>query len=300
MMTINTAARASGSIPYEHGEPTLLTRIIKGKAFIAQNGIFLLLVLTSGIALKHHYSEAGTEGLAWILRPTAALVEQMSGIPFEEETRVGWVNYSRRIIIAPACAGVNFLIIAYCMTAFFGICRIENRNLKWMWLAGAIGCAYGLTVLVNAVRITVAIYSYEADLSSGWLTPDRVHRLEGVVIYFFFLCLFYSIMSAAFALLRKQNAFGKGIHEQPPGSHGALAGLVPLFWYGLITIAVPVINGTIAKNGSRFAEHCAMVITGSLGVLTVLVVVPLGCKGLKQLNHKLHESWLRVRKSFPG
>jgi exosortase K len=263
--------------------------IDKGRVFIFQNGMFLLLALAFAVGLKHHYSEADSEDLAWVLRPTAALVEQISGIPFEEEAHTGFVNNARRIIIAPACAGVNFLIVAFCMAAFCGLHQIQHKRLKWLWLAGAIVSAYSLTIFVNAVRIILSIYSYDADIYSGWLTPERMHRLEGVIIYFFFLCLFYRIITAVCPLI--QGAQREGIDEERVRADSlrrALAGLVPLFWYGLITLAIPVLNGAMAKHGARFAEHGGMVISGCLAVLTVLLLVQWGWKSIERLK-KLNE-----------
>jgi exosortase K len=100
----------------------------EAKPFISQNGMFLFLTLVLAVSLKHHYSEAGSEDLAWILRPTAWLVEHIGKIRFEEEAHTGFVNYSRRIVIASACAGVNFLIIALCMAAFSGLHHLQRRR----------------------------------------------------------------------------------------------------------------------------------------------------------------------------
>ena len=72
------------------------------------NAIFYLAVVLIAFGLKYHYSKAGSDALVWILTPTATLVEQISGIPFEYETGTGFVNSVHRIIIAPSCAGVYF------------------------------------------------------------------------------------------------------------------------------------------------------------------------------------------------
>jgi exosortase K len=285
-ITIENSRPPSHSIAYERGREVLLSRINKSKAFISQNGIFLLLTLILAVVLKQHYSEAGSEDLTWILRPTAALVEQISGIPFEEEAHIGFINYSRRITIAPACAGVNFFIIAFSMAVFCGLSHIQAKRLKWLWLVGALVGAYGLTVLVNAVRILVSIYSYEADIHSGWLTPERLHRLEGVIIYFFFLCLFYRIITLVCPLIQgpqRENIEAQSVRHD--SFRWGLAALVPLFWYGLITLAIPLLNGAIAKDGARFAEHGAMVIGGCFAVLAVLWLMRWGSQSIKRLKN---------------
>ena len=141
--------------------------------------------------------------------------------------------------------------------------------------------AYGLTVFANAVRIMVSIYSYDADIYAGWLTPQRMHRLEGVVIYFFFLCLFYRIITAVIVLIeraQRQNEVERGTADS---SRWGLAGLVPLFWYGLITLAVPLLNSALAKEGARFAGHGGTVISGCLAVMAIFVLMQWGWKGIK-------------------
>jgi len=308
----------------------MVGRIEHGKVFILQNGIFLLLALFFAVGLKYHYSKAGSEDLAWILRPTAALVEQISGIPFEEEADTGFISRSHWVIIAPTCAGVNFLIIAFCMAAFSGFHHIEHKRGKILWLSAGMVSAYLLTIFVNTLRIILSIYAYDADIYSGWLTPQRMHRLEGVIIYFFFLCLFYRIMKKAVVYLI-QRATGKqreSIEEErvrADYSHWVLAGLiqckprllrrvqsrwgiqrgeaaalpfgrtrefkpcvryhlVPLFWYGLMTLAIPLLNGAIGKNGGRFVEHGGMIITGCLIVLAVVFLLQQGWERIKRLK----------------
>jgi exosortase K len=284
--TIENSRAPGHSILREHCREALLSRINEGKAFISQNGMLLLLALVLAVGLKQYYSEAGSEDLAWILRPTAALVERISGIPFAEEAHAGFVNYSRRIIIAPACAGVNFFIIAFSRAVFCGLSHIQGKRLKWLWLAGALVGAYGLTVFVNAVRIIISIYAYEADIHSGWLTPERLHRLEGVIIYFFFLCRFYRIITVVCPLIQgPQRESIEAQRVRPDSLRRGLVALVPLFWYGLITLAIPLLNGAIAKDGARFAEHGGMVISGCLVVLAVLWLMQRGWKSIKRLEN---------------
>ncbi len=88
---------------------------------LLRNSIFYILALLIAWGLKYHYSRSGSDELAWVLAPTAGLVELISGIQFENEAHTGFVSQGSRIIIAPACAGINFLIIAFCMATFSGL-----------------------------------------------------------------------------------------------------------------------------------------------------------------------------------
>ena len=121
---------------------------------------WFLIALLIAFGLKYHYSRAGSDELSWILAPTASVVEHVSGIRFENEARTGFVNHQHRVIIAPSCAGVNFLITAFCMAVFYGIHRLKSRRDKLLWLTFSGMCAYFLTIGVNAVRIILSIYLY--------------------------------------------------------------------------------------------------------------------------------------------
>lgn len=162
-----------------------------------RKGIFNVFALLIALGLKYHYSRAGSKDLEWILGSTTCLVEHLSGIQFEDEANTGFINRRYRVIIAPSYAGINFLIIVFWMTIFCGIHVIRHFGSKPRWLTARLACAYSLTIAVNTLRIIASIYSFHGDIYFGWMTPARAHRLEGVVIYFFFLCLFYIIIKKA-------------------------------------------------------------------------------------------------------
>ena len=248
--------------------------------FVLHYGIFYLFALLIAFGLKYHYSRAGSDDLLWILRPTAGLVEYLSGIKFENEANTGFVSQGYRTIIAPSCAGINFLIMAFCMAVFAGIRVIKHCRLKHLWLVASLVCAYILTIAVNTLRIIAAIYSYNSDIYFSWITPARVHRLEGIVIYFFFLCLFYMIIIRMVHRIRQRavskpmSAIGN-VCAKNDYFKRACSGLIPLFWYGLITLGVPVFTGAFRENGSRFKEHSWTVIWASFAVLAVIFLIQL-------------------------
>ena len=243
-----------------------------------RNRIYYILILLIAWGLKYHYSRAGSEELSWVLAPTAGLVELISGIQFGNEAHTGFVSQGYRFIIAPACAGINFLIIAFCMATFSGLHTFGRHRSKLFWLGTGFLSAYVLTIVVNAFRIIVSIHTYTADIQLGWLTPSRIHRLEGVVIYFFFLSLFYMIINKASYRFRG----GAADTKPTPGRSGVTrtnyagwicAGLVPYSWYGLITLGVPLVNGVLQQDASRFTEHGIMVLAASSAVLGAVLLV---------------------------
>ena len=253
----------------------------KIKSLVWQNGVFYVMTLLIALGLKYHYSRAGSGELVWVLGPTAGLVEHISGIQFDSEANTGFVSREYRIIIAPSCAGINFLIMVFCMAVFSGIHVIKHLGSKLLWLAASLVCAYILTITVNTLRIIASIYSYSADIYLGWITPARVHRLEGIVIYFFFLCLFYMIIIKTIHRLRPAAAGGKKITAvrfcggQTDYCRWACSGLIPLCWYGLIALGVPLFTGAFQENVSRFKEHSWTVFGASVTVLAVIFLIQL-------------------------
>src|SRR5689334_15999676 len=101
--------------------------------------------------LKRYYSRAGAEDLDWILGPTARLTHLMSGATFEWLPGEGWVAHDHRFILAAGCAGLNFLVIAFC-TLFFPMAhRLAGAAARAAWLAASLVLAAALTLLTNTV-----------------------------------------------------------------------------------------------------------------------------------------------------
>ena len=256
------------------------------KSIGLKNAFLYLFVLLIAFGLKYHYSKAGSDALVWILAPTATLVEQISGIPFEYETRTGFVNSYYRVIIAPSCAGVNFLIIAFCMAAFCGLHLFQRHRDKLLWMAFSGLNAYAVTLVINTLRIILSIYMYRINIYGGWVTPDRVHRLAGIVIYFFFLCLIYMIIHKGLQRFRRNCST-----RQPGDTNTGSARVVhflrtsftmtPLLWYALMTLGVPLVNAAYIGNGTRFVEHIGMIACGCLIVMTTVFLIQWGWQHLK-------------------
>ncbi len=256
----------------------MLNATLMLKKIILKNLACYILVMLIALGLKYHYSKAGSDDLIWILAPTANLVELTGGLPFEYEAQTGFVNSDRRIIIAPSCAGVNFLIVAFCMAAFCGLHLYRRQMHKLLWLAASGLSAYFLTIVVNTLRIILSIYMYQLNIYENWLTPLRMHRLTGIVIYFFFLCLFYMIINKGLYRLglkfkrKLSNNFGPGPARSKYFRWPSFT-VTPLFWYALITLGVPLMNAAFVGNGARFAEHIGTVAVGCVVVMAAVFLV---------------------------
>ncbi len=143
----------------------------------------LMLTALAAYGLKRHYSVASAEELAWILRPTAALVSAVTGHEFAGERHAGFVSRELSFVIAPSCAGVNFVIIALCMlmVSFVGAYRTWQGKMAHSFVSVVV--AYLAAILVNALRIILAIGMRNRDDIPAWLSPSQLHRVEGVIVY---------------------------------------------------------------------------------------------------------------------
>jgi len=238
--------------------------------------------LLTAVGLKYHYSQASGDALGWILGPTAGVVEYTSGIRFEMEACVGYINHEYGIIIAPACAGVNFLIIAFCMSAYSGFHQLRSSRLKFIWLGISFVCAYILTISVNALRIIVSIHTIIANIQYPWITQDRLHLIEGILIYFITLYLFYLINEKMIhfcignGLRKKRNWRNKDNNY----NRIIITTFIPFFWYALFTMGVPFLNQFFNKNSPLFIEYCLFILSVCTVVFIFIFLIQLCLLGI--------------------
>jgi exosortase K len=259
------------------------------KSEILHKGIYYLLVLFIAAGLKLFYSRAASEDLVWILSPTASVVECLSGTQFEKEINIGYVSINRGIAIVPACAGLNFMIVAFCMAAFELLYSMKRRGLLPLCVTAGLTAAYLLTVAVNSMRIVISMYLYKANIYTQLITPERVHRIEGVVIYIVFLSLFYlavrkiTSVSKLFATEKNREYKGWSLKD------ALFTSLIPLFWYFLIALAVPVLNKAHHHNTELFWEHFFVVLIVGLIIFLIIFLILMCYNFFIKRNKIYHE-----------
>jgi exosortase K len=234
-----------------------------------------LLVLAVATGLKLHYSRAASDDLIWILRPTAALTELISGIPFAPEAGTGYLSRAAHAIIAPACAGINFLIIVFGLTAATGISRLTGNGLRLGWICGALAGAYLVTIGVNALRIVVSINLYGADIYHGIVTPGAVHRAAGVCIYFACLLACHQVSFRILAGLQPQGF--------PRPARLCNRNMAPLLWYGAVTLGVPLLRHRQLAGDARFQQHFLTVLMVCAVVFIIFLIGQVCYQYLKRL-----------------
>lgn len=221
----------------------------------------VVLVALAMWAMKRYYAEAPVDELQWILGPTARLVTALTAVPFEREPGQGYLSRERFFLIEKACAGINFMVAAFGMVAVVSGRRVRScRSAAAVVLMCAL-TSYAAAVFVNAVRITVAMWLAAHPVGFGGITAAQVHRVEGIVCYFGGLVLLYKLVQYV----------DRGSERVSPSTPE----LVPLFWYFVITVAVPLANGA-AGYGSIFVEHTLFVLVVPL----VLVALAAGGREL--------------------
>ena len=222
------------------------------------------LMLTAAYLLKLGFSRAGATDLVWILAPSGWLAKHIGGVPLVWEPYAGWISHSARMVVGTACAGVNFLVVSWLALYF-------SRQSRWGCLSSKLACAlssfavaYLATVFTNAARIALSAHLFSADIYTGWVTPARVHRALGVVMY----CA---------TLLGLDRLFGAASRRAASGgtaSRTATFGeFVPFVWYLAVALGVPVLNRAFARNPEQFAEHACWTLALGLAVFVCFKAV---------------------------
>ncbi|MCM1037916.1 MAG: exosortase K [Roseburia sp.] len=227
--------------------------------------------------------------LTWILTPTARWVSILSGISFEYLPHQGYVNHFHQFLIAPSCAGGRFMLLTFLMLNFsfwpFSLQTItsldEKKDLKkdYLWFGFSIIFAYIATVFVNGIRIVLSIFLpgilEKRHLLNGLLTPDRLHTLIGTVSYFTFLCVIYLLASFI-----RRRMFMPYAPESAPISDGAFVRFtrhhrlsVPMFWYLLIVLALPLAKRIYLHEWEGFGQYAALILCVCAGMWAVFMII---------------------------
>src|SRR5688500_19827996 len=116
--------------------------------------------------MKRHYADARADDLVCILRPTAVLFGVMTSTTFAPQPGEGYFSRDRLFLIEKSCAGINFMVAAFGMVVFAVFHRIGSGMSGVCVLGASLLVSYGSAVLVNAVRITTALWLGDHPLRS--------------------------------------------------------------------------------------------------------------------------------------
>jgi exosortase K len=200
------------------------------------------LTVLAAYGLKRYYSRASAEDLAGVLAPTARAVGALRDETLIFVPEAGWAAPDGSYVIAPACAGMNFLILAFTLSALGFSHRLSSPGRRLAWGLGSLLGAWAATIAVNGLRIAAAVALYRSGPPPG-LTPEQAHRLLGAVIY-------VGALWALFSMLDGLTAPG---HARSPYAAVLVAGL-----YLGMTVVTPLLNGAPGRQPG-YAGHAMMV-----------------------------------------
>ena len=144
--------------------------------------------------LKRHYAAARADDLWWILSPVARLVGVMTRTRFAFQSGEGYFSRDRLFLIEKSCAGINFMIAAFGMLMLALLHRVGSRFSAARVLSVSLVASYAAAVLVNAVRIAIAMWLGAHPAALSVFSAADVHRVEGITVYFGGLVLLYEIV----------------------------------------------------------------------------------------------------------
>ena len=231
----------------------------------------LAVVVLCAAVVKLHNATAGVNQLRWILAPTTAVVELVSGSRFEFESYAGYTNGDRSFVIAASCSGVNFLITSFLMLSLRRLWGDRARETTWRFIPCAALCAYLVTLVANAVRISTALRTRGTPLWMDWLSRDQLHRFEGIFVYFGFLLLLFMVGERMCSAHASGSEGTSGLFRRP---------LYPLLVYYATTLVIPLANGAY-RQGADFWEHSLFVLLTPL-----LLILPLATFRISALHRR--------------
>lgn len=153
----------------------------------------LLAAALVAFAMKRHYAGARADDLAWILSPTARVVGAITSTTFALQPGEGYMSRDRLFLIEKACAGINFMIAAFGMLTLALLHRVGAGRSAARVLGVSLLASYAATVMVNAVRIAIAMWLAAHPLARSTFSAAAVHRVEGIAVYFGGLWLLYEL-----------------------------------------------------------------------------------------------------------
>jgi len=213
--------------------------------------------LALAFSVKAFYSRAGATELLWILGPSAWLARVVGGIDLAYERGAGFISHAHHMVVGPSCAGINFLVICF-LALYFSFAHHFPGKMRWLTASAVI--AFGAAIVASGLRIFVSAHLWDADIYGLWMTPDRMHRIAGTVIYYASLVMLYLVVAS-----RVDARAGASAHHPRCTA--------PLLWYLGISLGVPLAGRMLEGGPPGFAEHAAWV-AGITLCLTVLMFLP--------------------------
>lgn len=229
--------------------------------------IVISIVMVSG--MKYHYSYGNSEALKWILAPTSYLVEMTGNMNFIHVENTGYVDVRNMITIAPSCSGVNFMIIVFLLSIYTGLKRFDRPMALFMWLIFSMAASFTYTLIINTLRINLSVYSFKTGFLASWFSIENVHLTEGVIVYFLFLLIYYSILD-------------RNLNSSLPGKkeghiRQVRTDLLVMAVYFTVTLFIPFLNQGGFLPEREFIDYAGIILVTCPVVLLMFFMFRISC-----------------------
>jgi exosortase K len=144
--------------------------------------------------MKRHYADARADDLTWILSPTTQLVGVMTGATFAWQPGEGYFSRDQLFLIEKSCAGINFMVAAFGMLMLVLVHRVGSGMSAVRVVGVSLLASYGAAVVINTMRITIAMWLADHPIALSTFSAAGVHRVEGIAVYFAGLVLLYEVV----------------------------------------------------------------------------------------------------------
>jgi exosortase K len=162
---------------------------------IQKNIRYYIAALSIFIGIKLYCSNAGSDGLLFLLKPTDKIVGLLTGERSVYLAGEGFYFNRLNILIEGSCSGFNFWILCFLMLVFLSL-RFLTRSLhKTAAIPVFLFLSYIFTIVVNASRIFVSIIVQRQANNFMPARPHLIlHDVTGIVINLVFLVVIYHII----------------------------------------------------------------------------------------------------------
>ncbi len=230
---------------------------------IKQNLPFYAVGCSIAIVLKLFYANAPAHRLTWMLTPLSRWVGILTKLSFTYIPQEGYLNHDARFLIAPSCSGIRFMAITVVTLIFSYVHRLQGLRKKAVWTACSAVFSFLYTVVVNGLRIALSIrlpHWLEAKgFFNGFFTPERLHTLLGVAVYFTALLLLCRVAD----LISQPEAFPSKLW------------LISAFWYFAAVLVIPLLGRIIHNSWEGFWEYALLVLSVCLPIAFMFTKFPL-------------------------
>ena len=146
------------------------------------------------VALKFGYTFADSNDLAFLLKPTAKLVELLTGSHAVYLEDRGYYYEIPNIMIEKSCSGFHFWILCFLVFSYLGLKYFQKPLHKILTLPTAMLLGYLLTVFSNTSRIFASIMVRNSTIIFFPEKQYLLHEIVGIITNLSFLILAYYLI----------------------------------------------------------------------------------------------------------